>query len=121
MFILNLVLPCCGTKKTFLYSYRLNKEGTEGKWGQPSFQTSVSYAALPPGKYSFEVKALVNNSVWSNPPAVWRFTIQKPFWQTEWFYVLTGLFVLAAAYFMIREIIYRTLKSSDFRWKNKMQ
>jgi signal transduction histidine kinase len=38
------------------------------------------------------------NGVWSDPPAVWDFTLQPAFYQTRWFYATSGLGVLLALF-----------------------
>jgi len=64
------------------YSYRLFPSDTS--WGKPIQGNIVSFYALNPGSYYFEVKSRVKGSEWSKP-AWFAFTIKKPFWGTWWF------------------------------------
>ncbi|HEX8425209.1 hybrid sensor histidine kinase/response regulator transcription factor [Hymenobacter sp.] len=73
------------------YQYRL--VGSDTRWTDPLATTSVTYSNLPPGAYTFEVKAANNDGVWNTRPARFRFTIEPPWWSTWWAYVLyTGIF-----------------------------
>ena len=71
------------------FRYRL--VGYERTWNETS-ERNVRYAALPPGKYVFEVLAQGSNSVWSPDPARFAFSVQAPWWRAWWF-VLTCLLV----------------------------
>ncbi|HEX7654609.1 MAG TPA: two-component regulator propeller domain-containing protein, partial [Verrucomicrobiae bacterium] len=72
------------------FQYRLF--GWENEWveGSPVKRT-VEYNYLPPGHYAFSVRACNNDGVWNDIPATLRFEVLPHFWQTWWFYLLTGL------------------------------
>jgi len=97
-------------EKNILYSYRLIRGNTKTEWSPFSQQTSVSFASLPPGFYSFEVRARINNHTESAQLAIWEFTILKHFWQQWWFYISVALLITIATYLIIREIIYHKLE-----------
>ncbi len=66
---------------------------------------SVSFFELPPGDYSFNVMASINNHFEHVDKASYHFTIKKPFWKTWWF-ILLSLFsmgFLATAFIKMRE------------------
>jgi signal transduction histidine kinase len=54
----------------------------------------VTYAALKPGSYRFEVKAINSDGVESSQPAYVAFTILSPFWLRWWFVLLANIVVL---------------------------
>ncbi len=83
------------------YQYRLNNLN----WGKPTKQRSVSYAALSPGEYRFEVHAINSDGIVSEQPAVLSFTIFPPFWQRWWFLALCILTALSGVALLYR---YRT-------------
>ncbi len=64
------------------YSYRL--EGLDTNWSQPSANTSITYAKLSPGSYTFQVRVKNTDGRWSDP-ANFSFSIRTPFWLTWWF------------------------------------
>ncbi|MGE0560916.1 MAG: histidine kinase [Flavobacteriales bacterium] len=72
------------------YKYRLLDADTT--W-QTTTQTTVSFYALPPNNYTFEVKAQNEDGFWSKP-ATYSFKINPPFWYTWWFISAEILFVL---------------------------
>ena len=74
------------------YIYRL--QGFDDKWTVLENGIDfVRFSSLPPGNYVFEVKAKYLNGI-SSQPIQLTVTIQKPFWQTWWFYVVSSLVVL---------------------------
>ena len=75
--------------ETVTYQYKL--EGFDGQWSPVSKQRRATYSNLPPGEYTFKVRAANSDEVWSRQPATYSFTITPPFWQTPWFYVLCAL------------------------------
>ncbi|NQV71775.1 response regulator [bacterium] len=70
------------------YSYKL--DGFEEKWSPETKQRSAIYSNLPPGDYTFLVRAKNNDGLWNIQPASYSFTITVPFWQTWWFYIAFG-------------------------------
>ncbi len=59
---------------------------------------SVQYARLPPGAYEFKIFAGDEDGRRSPPLRSIHFTIQKPCWNTWWFYLLVGFVSLAMFY-----------------------
>ena len=68
------------------YQYIL--ENLDKNWSPVTRQSYADYTNIPPGKYTFKVKACNEDGVWNNDPAVFSFRIIPPFWQTIWFYAL---------------------------------
>lgn len=68
------------------YSFKL--EPFDKDWYKNTKKTSVTYSNLPPGEYKFLLKARNNDGIWTNEPISYSFTIETPFWQTWWFYLL---------------------------------
>ncbi len=85
------------------YSYKLLPLDTS--WSIASKTKSVSFAQLPPNKYTFIVRAKDRASGWSEP-AVFRFTIEAPFWDSWWF----RLTVIAIAALIIITIFKTRIK-----------
>lgn len=67
-----------------LIQYRYQMEGVNEDWVYTSRQLA-QYTTLPPGNYTFRVEAVNKDGVWSESPASLKFTINPPFWQTNWF------------------------------------
>jgi len=81
-------------------TYRYKLEGLDAYYRFTS-NTSVQYAALPPGKYAFVVSTAGENFQLTGQTAQFRFEITKPYWKKTWFVLcmiifgagVTGLFV----------------------------
>lgn len=85
------------------YQYLL--EGLDLNWSALSNHTEISYGNLKPGNYSFRVKAVNSQGIWSEE-GQYSFSIAYPWWSTKWFYAL--LFLVSAAilfgYIKLREL-----------------
>jgi ligand-binding sensor domain-containing protein len=73
--------------------YLWKLEPLDKKWIYGLGKHEVSYAGLPPGKYTFRVKAAGSDGVWSDNETAFSFSIIAPWWQSWW--ALTGVIVLA--------------------------
>ncbi len=85
-------------RERILYRYIL--EGVETKWNDVSDKaTTKNYFNLAPGEYTFRVRTLGSNGVWSKE-ATCSFTITPPWWKTWWAYILyvVAAVVVATAY-----------------------
>lgn len=76
--------PCFTEPDAVRFSWRL--EGFESDWTQPSAERHALYPHLPPGRYQFSVRAMLNGA-WSQP-ASRPLTITPLFWQTWWWKAL---------------------------------
>lgn len=76
-------------KNTRGLEYQYQLKGLNDDWVSTSFE-EASFPSLPPGDYSFSVKTKTPHSDWSEEQSV-NFYIEKPFWQTWWFYGITFL------------------------------
>ncbi len=92
--------------------YQFMMEGFDKKWSGEVNVTSATYSNLPPGKYTFLLRACNNDGVWNRTPAEFSFEIIPPFWQTTWFYVLCALAGIAAIFTitLVRERNFRLAK-----------
>jgi len=74
------------THDTTWYRYKL--VGKDTGWSAKNTATlSRNYFSLVPGKYTFEVTSKSSDNGWSKP-ATLGFTINPPWWQTWWAYIL---------------------------------
>lgn len=78
-----------GQQANIAYSYQLN--GFDKGWSDWSRKTEKDYTNLPPGTYTFEVKAR-NNLGNESPVTRYTFRVLPPWYQTWWAY---GLYSLA--------------------------
>nr|WP_281349589.1 sensor histidine kinase [Fulvivirga aurantia] len=76
------------------YQFRL--KGFETDWSPPTKKSEAVYTNLPPGDYTFEVKASNSDGVWNEQAAQFSFLIVPPFWQEAWFFAVMVLIFLIA-------------------------
>jgi two-component sensor histidine kinase len=74
------------------YSYML--KGTDKDWNPATQNTTVTYAKLPAGKYTFMVKGSNSDGVWNPVPVIFSFRIEAPFY-LKWWFILMAVFLLA--------------------------
>ncbi len=82
--------------------YQVMLEGLDSEWLPPTRQTYMNYPSLPPGKYTFKVKAKNNSGIWNQQPASYTFTINPPFWQTWWFISICVVLIIISIFIYIK-------------------
>ncbi len=78
--------------------YQVMLDGNDKDWQKPTKETFAKYDRLPPGKYTFKVKAMNAGLEWSKTPASYSFHIGKPLYQ-KWFFIIGVTFLLASLIF----------------------
>ena len=73
------------------YAYQL--VGVDNDWIVTN-RRFASYTNIPPGKYTFRVKASNNDAVWNEQGTSLSITILPPWWRTWWAYILYGFLLL---------------------------
>ncbi len=87
------------------FRYRLRRGDREiGAWSPFLADRSVSFANLPPGRFTVEVEAVSGAGVVSEEPATLEFTVTPAFWQSWWSrgFLLLLLLALSAGIVWIR-------------------
>ncbi len=85
------------------YAWRMT--GIDKDWVYLGNQRFTRYANMPPGEYTFEVKASNNDGVWNETPTALSITIVPPFWQTWWFWLLELAVGIGAVAFLVYLIL----------------
>ncbi|WP_168734250.1 hybrid sensor histidine kinase/response regulator transcription factor [Pseudothauera nasutitermitis] len=90
------------------YRYRLL--GHEERWSHASAaQTEVSYAALPPGDYRFQIVGFTGSGVESGPPLEVHLRVPRPLWLQPWTLV-PGLVALLGLAWLLAGLRTRALR-----------
>ncbi|MBU1717957.1 MAG: PAS domain S-box protein, partial [Bacteroidetes bacterium] len=75
--------------------YQFMLEGSDKDWSPLTNKTEATFSNLPHGTYTFKVKAVSNDGVWSEV-LEYKFEIRPPWWKTWWFRTIyIAFFVLA--------------------------
>ncbi len=85
--------PAWSSPHAVKYSYML--DGFEDGWSHPSPESKADYRKIPPGTYTFMVKAKALGQVWSDPYP-YKFRIAPPWWLSPWAYVLYALLAVGS-------------------------
>src|SRR6056297_174570 len=94
------------------YSYRM--EGLHTNWSLPTADPMADYRNLPFGTYTFQIRAIGESGVWSEP-FDYTFTILPPWWRTWWAYGMYTLLFLNGLYLL------RRYELNRFNLKNELQ
>ncbi len=80
-------------------SFRVKLDGLDNQWRDIGSNRSVSYEAVPAGKYTFFVTATNGDGVASLNPASLQIVVRPNWWQTTWFQTtsIIGAVLIAAA------------------------
>ncbi|HPR62686.1 MAG TPA: two-component regulator propeller domain-containing protein [Thermoanaerobaculia bacterium] len=81
------------------YAYRL--EGLEDDWTMAGNRRIAIYTNIPPGSYTFHVRAASSDGIWNDEGAQLRIRIHPPWWKTWWAY----LFYLFGAVGLVLTIV----------------
>lgn len=68
--------------------FQFKLHGFDSEWSPVTTQRHASYANLPPGEFTFLVKACNSDGLWNRDPVSFSFRILTPWWRTRWFSVL---------------------------------
>ena len=77
--------------------FKFQLAGLDEGWVDAESRRIAYYTNVPPGKYSFRVIACNGEGVWNLAGATLKLYLQPHFYQTLWFYTLSGALLLAAA------------------------
>ncbi len=86
------------------YSFKM--EGLSSNWSTPDGETKVDYRNLPPGHYTFKVKAIGEAGVWGEPMA-YSFRIYPPWWLSWGAKIFYLLFIIGTLIGIVRWRTYR--------------
>nr|WP_294898044.1 two-component regulator propeller domain-containing protein [uncultured Pedobacter sp.] len=95
------------------YIYKL--QGFEKNWVNAGKRRSVTYTNLPPGNYTFRVKASNSDQIWNTQEAILNIEVLPPPWKTWWAYTIYCLIILG----LLGLSRYITL--TRIRLKNKLE
>lgn len=97
------------------YQYKL--EGIDENWSDYSPRRYVSYNSLPPGKYTFKVRAKIVNNDTEEPITKYTFKIIPPFYRNIWFILLMMALSAVIGYFIYISRIRNLIKLEKLRTK----
>lgn len=82
--------------------YQWKLDGLDKEWSPISDKTEAVYPKIPPGDYTFMVRAMNNDGVWNTNPAEFTFKIKTAWWNSVWFMTILTILFLGIIYFIFR-------------------
>lgn len=93
------------------FAYKLI--GFDDDWNYTSDKRFVNYSNLPPGKYTFAVKAANSDGKWDESITELKIIVRPPWWKTWWAMLLFGLIIITAILLTNRFYLQRKKMQSD--------
>lgn len=93
------------------FKYRLT--GYSSDWIEIEKDNKAIFTKIPPGEYTFEVKAANNDGKWNDTPTRMHITVRSPFWSTIYAVIFYVILLFTMLYLVQRELRIRNrLKNS---------
>ena len=83
-----------------VYAYKM--DNIDDDWVYTRDNHNVSYANIPPGKYTFRVKGANNDGLWNESGAVVEITVLPPWWKSPLAYVIYCILAVLIFYLWFR-------------------
>ncbi len=99
------------------YAYKM--EGFDDDWVQSGKRRYITYTNIPPGNYTFKVKAANSDGLWTKQPAKVDIIIKPPFWKTNGFYIFVTIVILLLIYLTMRMRDKKMIKEKE-KLRNKV-
>ncbi|MCG8467157.1 MAG: histidine kinase [Gemmatimonadetes bacterium] len=74
--------------------YRVMLEGFDPDWRDLGVQNEATYTSVPPGRYTFRVRASNDDGLWNEEGISVPVVVEPWLWQTTWFRISTALVVI---------------------------
>jgi signal transduction histidine kinase/CheY-like chemotaxis protein len=81
------------------FAYRM--EGFDAEWNETGNRNFATYTNLPPGLYTFRVRASNHDGVWNDAGTAVRVCVLPPYWATWWFRAAIVLLVSAVIWLTV--------------------
>lgn len=98
-----------------LYAYKM--ENIDDDWIYTRNNYSASYAKLPPGKYTFKVKASNNDGIWSENVRTVDIEILPPWWASVFAIIVYIFLFLVISYLSLRYSLKKYRKRNEEKQK----
>lgn len=82
--------------------FRYMLEGFDAEWKSLGNNNRLRLTSLPGGDYRLRLQASVNGMDWVEATSVFAFSVDAPFWQKSWFYLLGLLLTSGTVYWFVR-------------------
>lgn len=87
--------------KSVQYAYQM--KGYQQGWQEAGHERIASYTGLPPGRYTFQVRAANGFGQWNEPSSL-SIRILPPWWRTWWAYTLYVLLAAGSLFWYVQSL-----------------
>jgi len=100
--------------------YQWKLEGLDQNWSPVSSKNEATYSRIPPGEYTFKIKASNSDGIWTPNAYEYHFMILPPWYNTWWAISMGILFVILSIYFILR-IRIRNIQQKKIELENLVE
>lgn len=90
-------------------------EGLDHDWVYSGNRPYVTYSHVPPGDYTFRVKAANSSGIWNEEGVAYKIYVSPPWWETWWFLSAAVITIAYAIYLLYRYQLKQALKLQTIR------
>ncbi|MBD5228899.1 MAG: response regulator [Bacteroidales bacterium] len=105
-----------------MYAYRMDNVNND--WVYTTNNRSMTYANLPPGKYTFHVKGANADGVWSDEEQIINITILPPWWRSNIaiiIYIVLFLSMMLLAFYLWRQRMRRKAEDKERQFNHEKE
>jgi ligand-binding sensor domain-containing protein/two-component sensor histidine kinase len=95
--------------------FRYQLAGFDKDWIEAGSRRLAQYTNIPPGNYTFRMKACNNDGLWNEEGAAFLFSIRPYFYQTRWFYGLVAAAIALSVWQFHKYRVKRALEIERIR------
>ncbi|MBK9254868.1 MAG: histidine kinase [Saprospiraceae bacterium] len=101
------------------YHFEYILDGVNDKWVTADGESEAPYTNLPPGKYTFQLRAISQDGAWKSDIKTLKIIIKTPFYKSWWFLSIIGILTAYIMFYTARARI-RNIRNID-ELKSKAQ
>ncbi len=110
-FSFSVAAPSFIDEKSIRYSFVFEGRG-DNNWSEPSNQSTFNFINLSPAHYTLKVKCDFPEEMYPSQTISYSFTVEPPWWQTWWFRLVVGLFIVGLLIAAVRFYYKRKLEKA---------
>ena len=99
------------------YAYQM--VGVDDDWVDAGTRRYASYPQMPPGEYTFRVKAANHDGIWGDDVRTLQIIISPPWWQRWWAYLLYGASFVGLVLFIFQNRLRALRRIDDARQRER--
>ncbi len=95
--------------------YAFQLENYDNYWRVAKNITSASYTNIPPGNYTFKVKASNNDQIWNESVTIINIQIKNPWFKSWWAYLIYSMLFFGGLFLINKSLIQRDRLKNELK------